>query len=344
MSDDIQHVEPHRDAHALSVRSPAAEAALTPDVYTGSPAALDYGRDQLQRPSGRSLLRYAVIAVALLTFTVGSWFVGRTARSRAQAALYVNQVRSHVESAAVVVYEDDPVLANELLQSSHYRPLGRPLGDVLPDQIAPDTSAVAALEDPEAFNVLRDVLDDETVEQLDRTIDRYGALVFLHELTTASGLRRIVAVRFLPNAINGRAIADAGLIAQVFDADGWAKPAFLGSSRAPLLLPSEPEEMTKVRRELFARRCETQPGLNTEVLRQTFMPLGDRPTMRWFAGQPDAFNGAHFTIDFEVDGTRRTVDGYLTDDGGNVEMFVRPDYVEKPSDFLDVSNAVSSAE
>ncbi|MEL7237272.1 MAG: hypothetical protein AAGK78_00300 [Planctomycetota bacterium] len=314
-----------------SVASVPTEAPAS-DVYTNSPAALDYGRDQLTRPSGRKLVRYAVIAVALLTFTVGSWIVGRTARSGAQAALYVNQARSHVESADVVVYEDDPAIANALLQSDDYRPLG----DALPGHVSSGGQVMAALEDPEAFQVLRDVLDDETVEQLDRTIDRYGALVFLHELTTANGLRRIVAVRFLPNAINGQAMADAGLIAQVFNADGWAKPEFLGSSRAPLLLPSEPEEMTKVRRELFARRCETQPGLTTDVLRQTFMPLGDRPTMRWFAGQPDALNGAHFTIDFEVDGTRRTVDGYLTDDGGNVEMFVRPDYIENASDFLDV--------
>jgi hypothetical protein len=36
---------------------------------------------------------------------------------------------------------------------------------------------------------------------------------------------------------------------------------------------------------------------------------------KFFAGQPDANNPSHFTFDFELDGTRRTCDAWLNNDG-----------------------------
>jgi hypothetical protein len=43
------------------------------------------------------------------------------------------------------------------------------------------------------------------------------------------------------------------------------------------------------------------------------------PLLHLFAGQPDPADESHFTIDYEVDGDRGTIDGWLRDshDGSN---------------------------
>lgn len=44
---------------------------------------------------------------------------------------------------------------------------------------------------------------------------------------------------------------------------------------------------------------------------------------RFFAGQPDPNDESHFTIDYEVDGIRNTIDGWLLDDD-TVKLEPRP--------------------
>lgn len=310
------------------------------DVLQAVPA-LEYGRDQRRAYTPRRFSKHAIVALVLVVFTAGSWIIGRTARGTVQDALYLRQARTHVDDASTVVLDTDPIRAAGLIDAGSHRPLSGDGYQTVSDNDA--TQLIAARPDPDAFGVFREVLSDETIEQFDRNIDRYGALVFLHELTTASGLQRIVAIRYLPRALAGPATSESGLVAQVFESRGFArKPRHVATSVAPLLLPADEPKLNEARRRLLQRQCEVQPGLTTDVLRNTFMPLGPEPSMRWYAGQPDLANSAHFTIDFEIDGLRRTVDGYLTEDGGTVEMFVRPESIEPGGDFLDVSDPLDN--
>lgn len=276
------------------------QPAFTPS-HDVRPATLGYG----QQPAKRSLgWRHALFAVLLIAAAAGSWAMGRTARAKAQHVLYERQVAAHVELADTIVYESDPAAAAELVAEGthHYD----------------EASEAAFLIEPESYEAFR-----ESVREATEELDREGALVFLHELSTAGGAKRIVAVRFLPwvldEAVQWRPNATSGLVAQIYQPGGWfGETTHIGESRAPILLPRP------AMNDPLANPCL---GEVSPVLREMFDPYaaGGQPgDIRWYAGQPDVTDPAHFTVDFEIAGRRGTVDGYLSADGSAVHMSVRP--------------------
>ena len=267
----------------------------TPDVPQPA-VTLDYGRSR--RP-WRLRKRHLLVAVTLAGCAAGSWTVGREARQRTQNLLYVRQAARHVEPAETVVFEPDPARAAGLVRAGTHQPLTK-------SAVSP-----AGRVEPDSFRVLRQALAQSSFEAM-------GALVFLHELTTPSGARRIVAVHFLPYVLEGtEGGGGAGLVARIFETGGYfGPPVYVGDSNARMLVPAD-----------------------APALVATSIPPAAAVPLRWFAGQPDADDPSHFTLDYELDGVHGTVDGYLTDDGGSVRMQAR-DAADRPAtDALPVAEA-----
>ncbi len=285
---------------------------LHPPEAARPPETLSYGQQRARRVPWR----YAAMCGLLVACTLMSWFVGRTAKAKAQAMLYQQQVARHVESAEIVAYEPTPEAAERLVGGGEHEAI--------------DGIGGARLLDPPAYLAFRRALGDAASELGDRA-EEIGAMVFLHELRTDAGTRRIVAVRFLPWAVNAKAgLPTAGLVAHVFEPGGWlGRPKWVATSRAPVLVPqhgvaSQPNaSSTSVAADRF---CDGLADAGSSTLQTVFGRRFDGGRIRWFAGQPDRFDPSHFTLDFElVDGRRGTVDGYLSADGGSIRMTVRSD-------------------
>lgn len=121
------------------------------------------------------------------------------------------------------------------------------------------------------------------------------AMLFLHERTSPSGGRRLVAVQidrqafsYVPCMISAHVIRPVGLSAR------------------PAAVTQNIELTSDLLSLYFARR------------------------LRFFAGQPDPDNAAHFTIAVEAEGAAVTIDGYLTDDD-RVVLRVRPAWRPGPT-------------
>ena len=241
----------------------------------------------------------------------GSWYLGRQARERTQEILYVRQAAAHVDSASTIVFESNVTTAEALIDSgTHY-------------SLSQLSSAPAALLEPDCLRVLRDAAGANGLEAV-------GALVFLHELVTPSGARRIVAIQFLPYYLDGRTLPGAGLVAHIFDPGGFlGGPAHIGESHARLLIPVDEQlaasPSSEATGDLEADSGDpSSAGHASPVQRKAFDAWGlPLETLRWYAGQPDELDQTHFTIDYEIAGKRGTIDGYLSDDGQHVRMQAR---------------------
>lgn len=105
--------------------------------------------------------------------------------------------------------------------------------------------------------------------------------VFLHERTTPQGMRCLVGV-------------DVNLVA--------LQPTDVASLGARIIRPG-----TVFRGPRTGRSVTRGDGSQIR-----FHPTQDRLTI--YAGQPDPADPSHFTIDYDLNGTRHTVDGWLEDD------------------------------
>ena len=269
------------------MRDPALPVEPLPVPHPPSgvpgPQPLDYGRSL--RP-WRLRKRHVLLAALLVLCAGGSWHVGRDARDRTQNLLYARQAAAHVEPARTVAFEPDPARAAALVEAGTHAPLADGLSNGLSGAPADSAIAAAKIKEPESFGLFRAALARQSLEAV-------GALVFLHELTTPGGVRRIVAVHYLPYCLDGPDAAGAGLVARIFEPGGFiSAPAYVGDAQARLLVPANPAPAAP-------------------------------PAVRWFAGQPDAEDASHFTLDYELAGRHGTVDGYLTNAGRCVRMKAR---------------------
>jgi hypothetical protein len=119
-----------------------------------------------------------------------------------------------------------------------------------------------------------------------------GATLFLHELRSKSGLRRLVVVTRVPQ-IQVPFLYALGLTADVFEPSGWRTP--------PVPIPELP------------------------IAYSWLSDMKDPPTkgLRFYAGQPDPADPAHFTIRYDLLGGSGTIDGRLTDDGKRIALQIR---------------------
>jgi hypothetical protein len=261
---------------------------------------LGYARDRVKRHR----LRWAAASVVVAGCVLSSWSIGRLAKTQAQDYLYERQAATHVEDDDRVVFEPATERAEALAKKTGYERIDVPGLEELPEQLRP-----AVAEEPASFEVFRQALGEAG-----DTIDGFGALLFLHELTSPSGVRRVVAIRFLPWVVPEgspwRPDTSPGLIAYVFEPGGLiGEPELVGTSIAPMLLPQDEWSDAS----LLDRVSQLDPY-------QLVRDAG----LRWFAGQPDETDASHFTLAFEVYGQTATVDGFLSADGSTVEMNVRP--------------------
>jgi hypothetical protein len=102
-------------------------------------------------------------------------------------------------------------------------------------------------------------------------------VLFLHKRTNSRGQRRLVVV------------------------EGWPVPIHKFGLTASVLRQSTPFTTPQM---TVSNEMKMLPAL---------VELGDR-SLRWYAGQPDPADPAHFTIRYEINGTPGTVDGWLSDD------------------------------
>ena len=109
--------------------------------------------------------------------------------------------------------------------------------------------------------------------------------LFLHERTTRSGLRRIVLIG----------------LAHGPNADGQYLPC---GFEVTLASPATPNRAAAVIGE--PRRFDERPAVSHVI--------------QFFAGQPDAADPTHFTMDYEYDDRRGSIDGWLADDGNSVKF------------------------
>jgi hypothetical protein len=206
-----------------------------------------------------------------------------------------------------IVYEEEPVAAKRL----------RNAGGIINQQAARDgmSQPLWGAFEPPAYRASGFWENGVTNESHD-------ALLFAHTLTSPGGNARLVMLEM------------------------EVKLAALGAAKD--------EHKVAINRRLKYRICETTPrGTTPRIMRdgtslkivqdgeRNVIPVkwvdgslrAARPTeynLRFFAGQSDPTDPSHFTVGYEINGVKNTIDGWLTDDdylrivprGGTVEKSI----------------------
>ena len=258
--------------------------------------------------------------------SIRQWWADYQAK-RQRRALH-NQARNWIQPAGTVVWEEDPDAAAKLRASGAYKSTPVPPQvwyKQFPFLAGWPAGAAAA---PPAF-----------ASQLQRNFPIYGddgmipqqddgwALVLLHGLKSGSGTERLVYV-----IVEGRITLENFYGSFV---DGDPNPA-----------PKEPQGGVATRRlrviasavkldDAATKDPRPAPGETTELVvapggvtpwkapwrwtppadgrpAQLVLPAGNR--FSFYAGQPDPADPAHFTMDYDLDGEKGTIDGRLKDD------------------------------
>ena len=281
-------------------------------------------------------------------------------RERQRIASFVRQCLAHAEPADKVVYEEDPAEAAKLaaVPNGAYMPVlqgydapararsrrrGAEEFNGLPGYQPPVRAAVPDYVDSFLdFAVVSGggggggggLFGGPVSYQANRLFGGPGpggpaepALLFLHERTTPGGQRLLVEVWLEPGYEIGsnHQTTDEG----TFEIYGMKKRRRL-AARAWTIppAPAQPEEVHAWTM-LLALPDVDVPELAQVRLAAQSDPAG-APTppapinygnkLRVFAGQPDAADASRFTIDYQLDGKRGTIDGQARDE----EIVLRP--------------------
>ena len=247
------------------------------------PPQLDYGRrgPLLDRVGTRRVIVYAMLLAGALTIALAydpiMWKL-RKWRAQSQAAERQRTCMTYTAPADRVVYEEDPARAVALLARD---PMYYPIEafDLATGQRVP------AIAQPP---VLREELIWSRYNEAARGTKRN--VVFLHERTSKSGLRQMVAVEM------------SSQLHRVED-ESWGIFRFL--SCWPVDSETIEIDSGAPRRELLA----VDPI--TANLTERFSPPFP---LRLYAGQPDPHDPSRFTIAYELRGHRGLLVGVLGDD------------------------------
>jgi hypothetical protein len=120
-----------------------------------------------------------------------------------------------------------------------------------------------------------------------------GPVLFAHEMQTPSCLRRLVILRRTPPGKRSSWDLPLSFSATVID------PALLGGKEPRVM------SLNEVVPDAFGDGTSTEPPL------------------RFYAGQPDLANAAHFTINYDLRGKSGTIDGWLIDPMAEVKLTAR---------------------
>jgi hypothetical protein len=212
-------------------------------------------------------VRRAVLGVILLGAVVAGWRWGPGVYQRGSLLYWQRQCLRYAAPAERVVYETDPAAGAALRSADrHYmllKPRWGPMPAPLPTGLVPDCWTRFGNASP-GFPTAT------------------GPVLFLHELRTPTGQRRLVAITgaFQPSELP-QFISGYDAEAQMIEPGTWK------------VLP----------------RNRTG-GVAISVLSG---PQPKPPHVRIFAGQSDPADPSHFTIRYELDGVGQVVDGWLRD-------------------------------
>jgi hypothetical protein len=225
----------------------------------------------------RSIALILGLSVGLVSVKWGPQFV-RTAK----ILYWQNKCLSYSAPADRVVYEEDPDAAAKLLATGS--------GEYVPTALNRETGkapTTAASHVPASWSALRPRVTTFPLMMYARNSSPATAgVVFLHELTSPGGSRRLVCVRYLPQSPT---FSPAFVAGYDYDSDvlipaTWTRPAARvarGSAFSVLSnIPRHP------------------------------------PRVRMYAGQPDPADPTHFTIRYEMWGQSDVLDGYLDNNDG----------------------------
>jgi hypothetical protein len=225
----------------------------------------------------RTLALILGICVGLASVRWGPQFV-RTAK----VLYWQRQCLNYSAPADRVVYEEDPDAAEKLMTSGSREYFPIPLHRVS------DKPTTAASFEPSCWLALRPrVTMFPAMLYAPPSSPLTPPVLFLHELTSAGGSRRLVCVRYVPQPQN----TFAAVFVAGFDYD------------SDVLIPA----------------TWTMPA--ARVARGTAFSVMSGiprhpPNVRFYAGQPDPADPSHFTIRYEMWGQSDVLDGYLGNDDG----------------------------
>jgi hypothetical protein len=215
----------------------------------------------------RRRVRRVILGIVLLGAVVAGWRWGPGAYRRASLLYWQRQCLRYAAPGERVIYESDPGAGAALRAADRHYQL------VTPRWVSKlVTSATGHVPDCwTRFGGAGPGFPTAT-----------GPVLFLHELRTPSGQRRLVAITaaFPPNELP-KFISGYDVEAQIIEPGTWKLA---------------PQNQTG--------------GIPLSVL------SGIPPTpphVRVLAGQPDPADPSHFTVRFEVDGVAHVADGWLRD-------------------------------
>lgn len=197
-------------------------------------------------PSRRKVKRRVVMAVAALALLAGGWKYGPGAWDHARLLYYQGKCLEYGGAADEVVYEDD----------------GR---TVIRSRYSADLAKYNGVRSPPGA--------------------KQGALLFMHEMRTAEGERRLVTV-------------EASLRMGIFS--------------APRI---EYERSAMKLADLYSQRRGNTLVTTSCSSERPSLDDGKVYPLKIFAGQIDPQDPSHFTIRFEIGGMQGVLDGWLESDG-----------------------------
>jgi len=244
-------------------------------------------------PRWRKRARRIVCGLTLLAMVFCAWRWGPYAWHQSQLLYWQWRCVNFTASPDTVVYEEEPGAAALLLKRLDYSPyvLHRRL-----DFDSPAHKVQAAAFYPQCWRTL------DTMAMLSARNSfigsnglnggGVGAIIFLHERTSAAGRPKLVCVNYMEDTygFNGTFVRGNNYVECVASPATWTKP----------LTPSQ---------------CGWQLSLRIEF--PTHAPLA-----RVYAGQADPNDPAHFTIRYQMWGQEDFLDGRLQDNdyGGYVTL------------------------
>jgi len=225
----------------------------------------------------RKRVRRIVLLIVLLALIYPGYHFGPPAARKAKLLYLQRRCLTYSAAADQVVYDQESATTAERLKTAGY------------EVILPDFGTVAPIAVP---GIIPDQLKDFS-DYLPSVMFR-GALLFMHERVSKTGVRRLVVVQraVVPN--EEHYIYVFGIRVELIEPATFTQP------------PGRIDP----------------PGLMTGMEHDGRLVRPPTKGLRFYAGQVDANDEAHFLIRYELEGKSGTIDGRLNDKGDDVTLRV----------------------
>ena len=237
--------------------------------------------------------RRAITALALVAALAAGLRFGPRAGRRARVLYWQHQCMTFMLPADQIVYDDTPAGLNALAGRPGYTQVDGRLGRVPFGPRPHPPGMLAACHEPACYATFASLCNPISGSDS-------GAVVFLHERISHTGLRRLVAVQTAPTRFLWDRFDELyGRRVSTYAAAGWWPDAVAGRR--------------------WFRDVSSGPM------------VGNPPTLRIYAGQPDPADPARFSVRYEVGGETHIALGRLTDAGDDIDWTEPPGPAVRPS-------------